>query len=83
MVQSAGHDLAGRVVQQLGDGLDDGLEDLLAVLLVPAGPRVAHPLVAACLAHGAQVLVEERGLHRGRPLVDAQDQSGSHATLAL
>ena len=73
----------GRVAQQLGDRVDDGGEDLLAVLLDPAGPRMAVDLVAPRLAHRAQALVEERGLDRRRALVDAEDEPVSHATPRL
>ena len=54
VVEPAGGDLAGRVREQLGDRVDDRVEDLVAVLLDPAGVGVARLLApAGLLAAGA------------------------------
>ena len=70
----AGDDLVVGASEQLGDGLDDGREHLLAVLLDPAGLRVAVHLVAARLAHRPQPLVEQRRLDPGGALVDPEQE---------
>ena len=74
MVESTGHYLLGRAGQQLGDGLDHDGQHLLAVLLDPARLGMAIDLVAAGLGHGTQLLVEQRRLDSGGPLVDAEQQ---------
>ena len=74
MVESTGHYLLGRAGQQLGDGLDHDGQHLLAVLPHPARLGMAIDLVAAGLGHGTQLLVEQRRLDSGGPLVDAEQQ---------
>ena len=73
VVEPARDDLArGASSSSSADRLDDRGEHLLAVLLDPAGLRMAVDLVAARLAHGPQPLVEQRRLDAGRALVDAE-----------
>ena len=74
VVEAAGHDLAGRLLQQLGHGLHDRGQHLLAVLLDPARLGVAVLLVAAGLSHRLEALVEEHRLDGGCALVDAEGQ---------
>ncbi len=72
VVEPAGDHRLRRVGEQLADRLHDRGEHLLAVLLDPARLRVAVDLVAARLAHRPQLLVEQRRLDPGCPLVDPE-----------
>ena len=78
VVEPAGDDLPGRVGEQLGDGLDDRGEHLLAILLHPPRPGVAVDLVAARLPHRPQPAIEEHRLDPGGALVDAEQQLLGH-----
>ena len=78
MVEPAGDHLLGRVGQQLRDRVDDGGEDLLAVLLDPAGLRMPVGLVPARFADRPQPFVEQGRLDPGCPLVDAQKQQAAN-----
>ena len=78
MVEPACDDLPGWVLEQFGDGLDNGGQDLLAVLLDPALLGVPDHLVAPRLTYRLQALVEQGGLDAGRPLVDTQHELLAH-----
>ena len=73
----------GGVLEQLGDRLDDRLQDLLAVLLDPArlGWRLA--LSRRASRTGLRRCVEQRRLDAGRPLVDSEQQSVAHRACTL
>jgi hypothetical protein len=68
-----GHRLGG-VVQQFADGLDDRTQDLVGVLLHPAGPRVREPFRSSRLRERSQVGVIQNGLDGGGSLVDPEQQ---------
>ena len=67
-----------RVLEELGDRVDDGVEDLVAVLLHPSGMRVARLLAPPGLLDGAQAVVVEDGLDRGGAFVEAEDHDAHH-----
>ena len=78
MVEAAGGHLAGGVLEQLCDRVDDRVEDLVAVLLDPARVRVARLLAPAGLFERAQLVVVEDGLDARGPFVDAEDHGAHH-----
>jgi hypothetical protein len=70
--------LAGDAREQLGDRVNDGLEDLLRVLLDQTWARVDHRDRAPALRHRPQLRIEQRRLDHGRALVDPEEQRRAH-----
>ncbi len=58
MVESAAEDLAVGPLEELGDGLGDGGDHLITILLDPTLLGVAVHLVTARLRHRLEPLVE-------------------------
>ena len=75
MVEAAGDDLPGRVLEHLRDGLDDGIDHDLGILLHPARPRVMQRLLTPCLAQRLKIGVEQDRLHGRGALVDAEQEA--------
>ena len=74
VVEAARLDI-GAIGKELRNGGDDGLKDLLGILLHPARLRVRKRLLPPCLGEGLQVGVVEHRLHGRGPLVDSQEHA--------
>ena len=68
------HLAAARLLEHLGDRVDDRLEDQLRILLDPAGRGWVTGTARRASATARRSLIEQRRLDRGRALVDAQQQ---------